>query len=217
MLYGAGEGPLVDGTRFLFGAPAPLARGNGVVTRSGVPAGGDETDSRHTIYKSGLSEWCGNCHGPYHDEGPQGFAHPSGARLDAGRANQYNRYVSAEDPFGGNSASSYWGLVPFEAVAVDLAGADPAATSAGPGADDRVMCLSCHRAHASPFRAAGRWDFDATLIADSHPATGDAGATAGDVARKYYGYAFVPTEGTLCRKCHGEVPGGGRSPIPATP
>jgi hypothetical protein len=217
MLYGAGEGPLVDDARFPFTAPAPLARGNGAVTVAGTPGGGDETDSRHTVYQSGLSEWCGNCHGLYHDEGAQGFAHPSGRRLEAGPANQYNRYVSAEDAAGGTVATSYWGLVPFEAVTLDLATVDPLAATTGPDAGDRVMCLSCHRAHASPFRAAGRWDFDATLIADSHPATGDAGATAGDVARKYYGYASVPTEGTLCRKCHSEVPGGGRSPIPATP
>jgi len=217
LLYGAGEGPLVDGARFLFGAPAPLARGNGMVTLGGAPAAGDETDSRHTIYKSGFSEWCGNCHGLYHDEGPQGFSHPSGEQLEAGRANQYNRYVSAEDPLGGTVATSYWGLVPFEAPAVDLAAADPAASTSGPAASDRVSCLSCHRAHATPFRAAGRWDFDAALIADSHPATGDAGATASDIARKYYGYTFVPTEGTLCRKCHREVPGGGVSPSPSTP
>ena len=120
LLYGAGEGPVVDGSRFLFSAPAPLARGNSVVTLADASGAGDETNSRHTVYKSGFSEWCGNCHGLYHDVGPQGFSHPSGERLEAGRANQYNRYVSADDPMGGTIATSYWGLVPFEAVAVDL-------------------------------------------------------------------------------------------------
>ncbi|MHB8079332.1 MAG: hypothetical protein ACYDIE_08770 [Candidatus Krumholzibacteriia bacterium] len=218
LLYGAGEGPLVDGARFLFTAPAPLALGNSVTTLGGVPGGGDETDGRHTVYKSGLSEWCGNCHGPYHDEGIPGFHHPSGEQLGAGRATQYNRYVSAEDPFGGTVATAYWGLVPFEAVGADLALVDPAAATAGPAPSDRVMCLTCHRAHAGPFRAAGRWDFDAALMIDSHPATGDAGASASDVARKYYSYTFVPTEATLCHKCHREVPGSTLGPaLPTAP
>ncbi len=202
MLYGAGRGPAYgDGARFAFSAPAPLARGNGGTTLPG--GGGEETDSRHTIYKSGLSAWCGNCHPAMHDEGGQLFTHPTGAALGAVIAANYNRYVSTTDPAGGASEVSYAGLVPFESLDIDLGAVDPAGHTAGPGAGDQVMCLSCHRAHASPFADAGRWDFGATrLDRDSHPRTGDGGATAQDVANRYYAYVIAAGQRSLCNKCH---------------
>lgn len=202
MLYGTALGPrYAGGTRFAFTADAPLAVGNEGTT---LPGGGaDETDSRHTIYKSGMSAWCANCHPAMHDGDGSRFTHPSDAALTAAIADQYNRYVSTANPTGGNTASSYMGLVPFEAVAIDLATADPANHTAGPAATDRVFCLSCHRAHASPFADAGRWDFSATsILADSHPRSGDGGATAQDVTNAYYGFTIAAGQRSLCNKCH---------------
>jgi hypothetical protein len=69
------------------------------------------------------------------------------------------------------------------------------------------MCLTCHRAHASAFRAAGRWDFDAVLLVDSHPAIGDSGVTGNDVLNSYYGRNIAGEFGSgqqaFCEKCHG--------------
>ena len=216
MLYGAGAGPAVMGGRFTFANPAPLARGIGAITIPGQTTPGDETDSRHSVYKSGMSEWCANCHGLYHEAGGSGFAHPVGENLGSAQAGQYNLYLGQQNPGGGNVEASWWSLVPFEAVGVDLASANPFGWTTGPGAADRVMCLSCHRAHASPFRVAGRWDFDAALLVDAHPAPGDGGASAADVSRRDYGYAYSTGQGTLCRKCHREVPAPGGS-LPTAP
>ena len=56
-----------------------------------------------------------------------------------------------------------------------------------------VMCLSCHRAHASSAPHAGRWDFNVALLSED-----------GAVSQSYaipdpYG---GPNQGTLCSKCH---------------
>jgi hypothetical protein len=75
------------------------------------------------------------------------------------------------------------------------------------------MCLSCHRAHASPFADAGRWDFTATFVAtDSHPRAGDGGASALDIANRYYGYSFVSGQRSLCNKCHAKDADDGPEP-----
>ena len=37
----------------------------------------------------------------------------------------------------------------------------------GPDQNSNVMCLTCHRAHASPFAHDGRWDFQSTLLAEA--------------------------------------------------
>lgn len=220
MLYGAGPGPAYgDGARFAFAAPAPLARGNAGTTLPG--GGGEENDRRHSVYKSGMSAWCANCHLAMHGDDGTRFTHPTGVALGADIAAVYNRYVSTVDPDGGGVAVSYAGLVPFESLGIDLDMVDPSNRTTGPSAADHVMCLSCHRAHASPFADAGRWDFAATrLDVDSHPRSGDGGATTDDIANRYYGYAIANGQRSLCNKCHakddGDGPPGddGRPPAP---
>ncbi len=212
MLYGSELGPAFgDGQRFTFVANAPLAVGTGGTTLAG--GGGDETDTRHTVYKSGMSAWCANCHTTMHVNDGSWFTHPAGVALTGSVADNYNRYVSTADLDGGNAATSYSGLVPFEAVAIDLETVDPAHMTTGPTSADQVMCLSCHRAHASPFADAGRWDFRATFLAtDSHPRAGDGGASAQDIANRYYGYRFVSGQRSLCNKCHAKDDGDGPEP-----
>ena len=211
MLYGSGAGPWYDGDRYSFAHAAPLARGNERLTYAG--GGGEETNAQHTVYKSGVSEWCANCHQAFHDPAAGRFIHPTDIALGAAVADVYNAYLSSDDPLGGNQTTSYAGLVPFEAVDVDLTLADPLNATAGPTAGDRVMCLSCHRSHASPFADIGRWDFLATFLnADSHPQLTDGGATATDVANRYYQYTFSNAQRSLCNKCHvkdlGDAPPG---------
>ncbi|NNF84014.1 MAG: hypothetical protein HKM29_02535 [Deltaproteobacteria bacterium] len=69
-----------------------------------------------------------------------------------------------------------------------------------------MMCLTCHRAHASAFQSVGRWDFRATFIASSHPQAGDAGASGNDEMDSYYGRhvdaQFGSYQRSLCNKCH---------------
>ena len=192
-------GPIYAGNRYSFQYPAPLAKGNARTTYVG--GGGNETNSQHTVYKNGVSDWCANCHPNFHSNLTTNFVHPEGA-IGSSIAAAYNAYVNTDNLHGGNSATSYWGLVPFEAVEVDLTQVNPANYTQGPTGVDQVMCLTCHRAHASPFQSIGRWEFDQTWVVDSHPQNGDGGASPSDVTNKYYQYTFVTDQRSLCNKCH---------------
>jgi hypothetical protein len=167
-----------------------------------------ETNANHTAYGSGLSKWCGNCHVDYLD----GHAianrkkHPAGkdALLSAEIAENYNAYVKSGD-FSGTQASAYLSLVPFETGSTTTLVLNPY-SSAGPNRSANVMCLTCHRAHASAFENIGRWDFRTSFITDAHPRGGDAGVTGGDVLNSFYGRnmtaEFGQTQRPLCNKCH---------------
>ena len=200
LLYGTAMGPIYVGGRYNFTADSPEALGNSRTTYVGAN-NGNETNAKHTVYKSGMGDWCSNCHTNFHSDNTTNFTHPIDEQLD-GLAGNYNAYVSSDDLTGGSQATAYWGLVPFEAVNVDLETVDPTNYTMGPAANDRVTCVSCHRAHASAFDDAARWDMAQTFIADSHPQLTDIGATADDVANKYYQYTFVQNQRSLCNKCH---------------
>jgi len=198
LLYGSDRGPHYGGLNYTFTADAPLAKGNGRKTDT---PDGNETNAHHTIYKSGMSEWCANCHTNLHANNTTNFVHQTGG-MSSAIAGNYNAYVSTNGQRGGSLAVSYLGLVPFEAINVDLATANPANYTQGPAGNDQVMCLSCHRAHASPFSDAARWDLGETFLADSHPAITDINFVQTDVDRKYYGYTLVRNQRSLCNKCH---------------
>ncbi|HMB68274.1 MAG TPA: cytochrome c3 family protein [bacterium] len=203
LLYGSDFGPEYQGGRFPFSADAPLALGN---SRRTINEDGNETDSHHTVYKSGMSMWCSNCHPNFHSDNTLDFVHRTDEDMN-GLAAVYNAYVSSDDLTSGSQATAYWGLVPFEDVDVDLSLVDPANYTQGPASNDRVMCLSCHRSHASAFPDIGRWDFGETFVVDSHPQLTDMGATAADVDNKYYDYTFVQNQRSLCNKCHAKDAG----------
>jgi hypothetical protein len=199
LLYGSALGPIYPGGRYNFTADAPLAAGNS--RRTYVGGGGNETDAQHTVYKSGMSEWCANCHTDFHSDNTTDFVHPIDD-ITSALATNYNAYVSSDDVTGGNQATAYWGLVPFEDVDVDLTTVDTTNYTSGPAGNDQVMCVTCHRAHATAFPDIARWDMGETFIADSHPQDGDTGWTAEDEANKYYDYTFVQNQRSLCNKCH---------------
>ncbi len=207
ILYGnTGQGPIYVGGRYNFPSNAPIAKGDS--RRTYVGGGGNETNAQHTIYKSGISDWCANCHTNFHSDNTTNFVHPVDEPLN-GLADNYNAYVSTDDQTGGSQATAYWGLIPFDIVNVDLTTADVNNYTQGPAANDRVTCVSCHRAHATAFPDAGRWDFAETFIVDSHPQLTDGGATADDVTNKYYQYTFVNNQRSLCNKCHVKDAGDG--------
>ena len=200
ILYGTAVGPIYDGIRYDFTEPAPLAAGNTRKTNSGD--GGEETNANHTVYKSGMSEWCSNCHTDFHSDNTTNFVHATGDNLGSTIAGIYNAYVSSDSLSGGSSADAYNGLVPFEDVDVDLDTVDTSDYTTGPNGNDQVMCLTCHRSHASPFQDIGRWDFTETFMAESHPATGDGGLGANDLTHKWYEYVLSTNQRSLCNKCH---------------
>ena len=199
LLYGSEVGPIYDGGRYDFDFDQPLAVGNS--RRTFVGGGGNETDAQHTVYKDGMSEWCANCHLNFHSEETNNFVHPEGDMGSTIAAN-YNAYVSSDDQTGGDVTTAFWGLVPFEAVNVDLETVDPTNYTAGPTGVDKVACITCHRAHASAFDDIGRWDFDTDFMVNSHPQDTDGGVGPNDATYKYYQYSFVNNQRSLCNKCH---------------
>jgi hypothetical protein len=180
-----------------FAYPAPVAVAH--------PKDWFETDANHPAYGSGMSEWCGNCH---NDMLNSSGKHPAGnnALLSRNIIANYNAYVRTGNS-GGTRASSYLSLVPFELGTADMSRLVPSRSS-GPDTSGKanVMCLTCHRAHASAFPFIGRWDFKATFMADSHPKPGDSGVTGNDVMNSYYGRNMIAQFGRyqrqLCNKCH---------------
>jgi len=196
-----GSGYTVNG--FSFAEDAPVARQNPFKPFS-------ESDTSHVDYGSGMSEWCGNCHGGIlrteHKIGGSTLEHPAGnfEKLETDIAANYNAYVRTGD-LSGTAATAYLQFVPFERGVTDVNLLDPNSTR-GPDVNANVMCLTCHRAHASAFRYAGRWDFGASLLVNSHPGTGDVGATAADVRNSYYGrdiaLEFGANQDSFCAKCH---------------
>lgn len=188
MLYGGSNGDSRSkGHVFQFGAV--------VFDATGIPLSGpQESNTNHAAYRSGVSEWCANCHGRYHESAVSGFEHPVDHPFEGEIARNYNAYEGTGFYDTGDGTDAYITLVPYE---------DP--LSPGPGdtgpasAGSRLTCLSCHRAHASSGPHAGRWDFtietwaDEGLRSGSFPIPNPYAGTAGSSQRE------------LCEKCHGET------------
>ncbi len=178
---------------FSFLNPAPLAV---------APPDWTETDNNHVSYGSGFSEWCANCHALILGCTQRVTHHPAcnAALLGQDISDNYNHYLSSGNLSGSRSVA-YCALVPFENGTTNAATLNPSSTS-GPGDNANVMCLSCHRAHASAFSSIGRWDFQAERFKDSHPNGGGDGSTSSDKLNSYYGRTLEDCQRQLCNKCH---------------
>ena len=108
--------------------------------------------SNYTMMTGTISELCAECHGDFHTSGSSGIGsaspwlrHPTDKILtNSGEYTGYTAY-STEAPVAR----------PQSFFVTGLANADSVVT---PGTDI-VMCLSCHRAHASQYPDALRWDY----------------------------------------------------------
>jgi len=196
LLGGAGYSGGTQLSGITFTQPAPIAKAN--------PRKWTETDSNHTAYGSGMSEWCSNCHTDYLN-GNNKHSAGNSAKLNNDIASNYNSYVKTGD-LTGTKADAYLTLVPFELGTTDKSPLNPSSTSGPEAGKANVMCLTCHRAHASAFQNIGRWDFSATFIANSHPQPTDGGVSGNDALNSYYGRNMAAEFGQyqrqLCNKCH---------------
>jgi hypothetical protein len=179
------------GYTFAFSAPAPTA--------DKMSAAATESNANHNAYKAGMSDWCEVCHGRrIHDERSSPFEHPVDHPLEGEQRDNYNRYNGTLDPDNATLTNPYLAVVPVESNS-----STNTTNFTGPvEANARVMCLSCHRAHASSGPYSGRWDFNIETWADegssgSYPIENPYTATSG------------AQQGRLCEKCHGlDVPHG---------
>jgi hypothetical protein len=157
-----------------------------------VKISGPEAANSHTAYNGGMSDWCANCHRDFEAIGTT-HKHRVNVGLGAGIANAYNLYNGSDDLFGGAAATAYWPEVPFE----DADAATYTTTSTqGPTAASQVMCLTCHRAHATSAESAGRWDFNVTFNEED----GDAWGTF-ELAQRISNLSTNANR-SLCNKCH---------------
>lgn len=213
LLGGVGYQPKYDPTIPAFAEEAPAAVAPAQYNHP-------ETDGNTRVaYGSGMSEWCRNCHGSIHGGGA--FGHPAGneAKLDATMVANYNAYVASGN-LNGSSASSYTSLVPLEMGTDDYATLKETAVSAGSRGPDQgtgtpnVMCLTCHRAHASGWDSMTRWNTGALFIVQNGRYSGTDGydtndsahgRTSAETARAYYDRrpdSFALYQRSLCNKCH---------------
>lgn len=186
----------------------------------------ETSDQTGVAYGQGMSEWCANCHpGILQQLYLPGQHHPAanGAKLTAVIAAKYNSYVSEGNMTNINTAKAWSTLAPFELGTNNRTVLKPQAVT-GTGGDSRhtaasttanVMCLSCHRAHASAFKGMLRFAYgsgDFMTLTDSannviyDSATGGGGYSQAQLQTAYYGRpaeAFGPFARPYCVKCHG--------------
>ena len=183
--YDAGSGVVFDN-------PSPIA----VSAGSSAP----DTDAEHNDYGYGMSEWCTNCHMGFDAQGSNAHRHPAGndAHLN-GYGDAYNQYRATGNVLPApQPADAFDFFVPFERGLTDVTSLSTTRTD-GPDINSNIMCLTCHRAHASPFADAGRWDFGEELLDESPIAEefGDIVWYGEDIATRY-----GPYQRSLCNKCH---------------
>lgn len=175
--------------------------------------------------KATWGQWCATCHPNFHST--SNYVHPVDQGLGTTVANIYNAYINSGNTTGGPSVSSYLSLVPFMENTGDIATLKSHATNVatgylqGPGSSDQVSCLSCHRAHASGFPEALRWQMEGEFItvADSSgnpiwPGTDNGaplqfarGRTSAEMRSAYYDReptVFGAYQRVLCNKCHAQ-------------
>jgi len=236
----AGSGytyPLAPG--YTFGTNGPTAVAPSTYNKADTLTAPGAGIQVRVAYGQGMSEWCGNCHaGILNNSVTAGTVHRhvAGAAallnqtLPDGVTNvktAYNAYVNSGNTSGGTVTTSYLALVPYELGTSDQAtllsyqgngtGTDGANASAGPSiGTENVMCLSCHRAHASGLDSSLRYQvtnelmtmpaapaaYSAVNAAGAHGQTADANgyiqAVEHGVAPGYFGQA----QRDLCNKCH---------------
>lgn len=178
------------------------------------------SDTR-VAYGSGMSEWCQNCHVAIHNDATvSANRHPAGndARLPMDVTANYNFYLFTGN-LGGNLGTAYTSLVPFEMGTKDYTVLKRTASSStadrsGPQAGANVMCLSCHRAHASGWDSIARWNMNAEFLVyeglypgiDNYtPAGLSQGRLSAETRKTFYdrpATVYSPYQRSLCNKCH---------------
>jgi hypothetical protein len=105
----------------------------------------------HNEYSPDINEFCTGCHGDLHVSSAGGpspwFRHPTGVVLP--KRGEYLGYETYS---------------PDAPVAREKVPALPS-DEVTPGSDI-VICLSCHRAHSSPYAHSLRWDYDAIFVGE---------------------------------------------------
>jgi hypothetical protein len=172
-------------------------------------------------YGAGVSDWCATCHPDMHSATSAKLTHPVNQGFSSIVAGNYNTYLGS----GRTGASGFDTVVPFQTDNTsDFATLKTAAINnvVAPGAQaatsSRVMCVSCHRSHASGFAHMTRWQNEGEFIAaDGGVWPGTDSTFAGSAAKYAMGRSVAETtaayngnpetkysiyQRSLCNKCH---------------
>jgi hypothetical protein len=176
-------------------------------------------------YGSNMSEWCENCHTTMHTIISSGTStiqrtHPVGslAKFGSALSANYNIYVKT-GVLTGNEINSFLSLVPFEEGTSDYptlkahARSDDSYLRGPDSTSSQVMCLTCHRAHASAWDYATRWNANSDYIVYKGFFSQDGqayqpygqGRSEMEARKAYYDMQasrFALNQDTLCHKCH---------------
>ena len=224
LLGGVGYLPKSAPAGNIFTAAPPVAVSPSTYNRATTAGGvGESLTDIRVAYGSGMSEWCANCHSGFHGQasGTPGseFKHPSGssAKLTSEVVTNYNNYVKSGDLSGSftTTPGPYTSLVPFEEgnsnyTTLKTHAVSDGTQKTGPDTSSQVMCLSCHRAHASAWDSATRWNVRATFLTESgsYPTDGSPEAQGRTQAQWQTGMYERPAsyyatfQRSLCNKCH---------------
>lgn len=115
-----------------------------------------------------ISNYCAGCHQGFHglsntdtdgsiiyDNVSPWFRHPTHLAIPNDPGKEYYYYNNP----GGSGPGPYNPLVPVARDPNQLSTMTGPSSTVTPGSD-QVMCLSCHRAHASPYDHLLRWDYN---------------------------------------------------------
>jgi hypothetical protein len=151
------------------------------------------------------------------------YVHPVDESIGSDVAANYNAYVKSGD-LTGSASTAFSSLVPFAENTGNIATLQAHAKNNdtylnGPGSSDKVVCLSCHRAHASGMMYGLRFDIeyefmtkggnyigsDNPLVTGSRAPNQHRGRTIAEWQAAYYdrpATRFASYQRVLCNKCH---------------
>jgi predicted CXXCH cytochrome family protein len=207
----AGKDFTQNGTGVSFAVDPPAVVVNGTYNAS------EAALQVRTAYGKGMAEWCATCHPDMHSTSGR-LVHPVSQPLGLDLWTNYNNYVKSGD-LTGVVDTSFTSLVPYEEDSTNYTDLKAIASNSaklqpGPASDTaQVMCLSCHRAHASGWPESLRWAYQAEFIVYNglYPGTDNSsskyarGRTAAETQAAYYDRdvsEFATYQRVLCNKCH---------------
>ncbi len=211
LLAGAGYQPTSLTGDFAFKADPPAAVSPAIYNRA------ETSSDTRVAYGKGMTEWCRNCHVTTHKN-----AHPMGSagRLTTEVIRIYNHYLTSGNR-SGSKDSAYNSLVPYEMGSDDYSVLKATANSngsvrSGPQNGANVMCLSCHRAHASGWDHMTRWNLrngiivnEGTFVGTDSKSPVSSTAAQGrhslETGKAYYDRkpgSFAVFQRSMCSKCH---------------
>jgi len=221
-------GQAVGAYRILRGTGSTAGSGGKTFTaifNAVVPATYNRTEAvspTRVAYGFGISDWCSTCHPDMHSGSSSKMTHPVNQQLGTTVTANYNAYVASGN-MTGTSATSFDTIVPFQRdnssdyTALKLLAKNDGSDLSGPATSDRVMCLSCHRSHASGWEFMGRWNNAGEFMAadgvwpgTDSPSTIAAapkysqGRTVAETTKAYNDkpMTYASYQRSLCNKCH---------------